>query len=75
MSACRYEKYDTNAVTRERTDDPFQDELNLVADKVQDMQLVGRASLAGSVLDATKLRCLLFGKQRSNLRVQRPPSQ
>ncbi|KAL4450041.1 hypothetical protein ABPG77_010710 [Micractinium sp. CCAP 211/92] len=35
----KYEKYDTNAVVREKTDDPFQDELNLVADKVQDLQL------------------------------------
>jgi hypothetical protein len=26
---------------REKTDDPFQDELNMVADKVQDLQLVG----------------------------------
>lgn len=38
---CRYEKYDTNAVVREKTDDPFIDELNLVLDKVQDLQLVG----------------------------------
>lgn len=36
----RYEKYDTNGVLREKTDDPFTDELNLVADKVQDLQLV-----------------------------------
>lgn len=38
---CRYEKYDSNQVPREKTDDPFTDELNMVADKVQDMQLVG----------------------------------
>lgn len=35
----KYEKYDSNAVVREKTDDPFQDELNMVADKVQDLQL------------------------------------
>ncbi|PSC72240.1 Qc-SNARE SYP7-family [Micractinium conductrix] len=35
----KYEKYDTNAATREKTDDPFMDELNMVADRVQDLQL------------------------------------
>ncbi len=48
LAACRYEKYDTNAVVREKTDDPFQDELNLVADKVQDLQLVGTRLLPGA---------------------------
>lgn len=43
-SSCRYEKYDSSAVVREKTDDPFQDELNMVADKVQDLQLVRFAS-------------------------------
>lgn len=36
----RYEKYDTNAAVREKTDDPFLDELNMVADRVQDLHLV-----------------------------------
>lgn len=35
----KYEKYDTNAAIREKTDDPFMDELNMVADRVQDLQL------------------------------------
>ena len=37
---CRYEKYDTNAAVRQKTDDPFADEFNMVLDKVQDLQLV-----------------------------------
>ena len=36
----RYEKYDSLGATREKTDDPFTDELNMVLDKVQDLQLV-----------------------------------
>ena len=36
----RYEKYDSTVHVREKTDDPFQDEVNLVSDKVQDLQLV-----------------------------------
>ncbi|EFN54788.1 hypothetical protein CHLNCDRAFT_134743 [Chlorella variabilis] len=35
----KYEKYDTNAAVREKTDDPFADEFNMVLDKVQDLQL------------------------------------
>ena len=45
--ACRYEKYDTNGAQREKTDDPFTDELNMVADKVQDMQLVRDWAVGG----------------------------
>ena len=40
LAPCRYEKYDAVPSKREKTDDPFTDELNLVADKVQDLQLV-----------------------------------
>jgi len=39
-AARRYEKYDSLGATREKTDDPFTDELNMVLDKVQDLQLV-----------------------------------
>lgn len=35
----KYEKYDSLGAAREKTDDPFLDELNMVQDKVQDMQL------------------------------------
>ena len=40
LAPCRYEKYDAVPSKREKTDDPFTDELNLVADKVQELQLV-----------------------------------
>lgn len=47
-AARRYEKYDSLGATREKTDDPFTDELNMVLDKVQDLQLV-RGVLPGAV--------------------------
>lgn len=59
---CRYEKYDSNAVVREKTDDPFQDELNMVADKVQDLQLVGQR-LAGLAPAAWLFAWSWLGKQ------------
>lgn len=49
-AARRYEKYDSLGAAREKTDDPFLDELNMVQDKVQDMQLV-RGVLPASVVE------------------------
>lgn len=42
-------------MVREKTDDPFMDELNLVADKVQDMQLVRAVCWCGSCCQQRRL--------------------